>query len=68
MRRTAGARSPLAIVSRAGGVWPVLVPMLITAVAAVVRFVALGHPHELVFDETYYVKDAWSLWNLGYEG
>lgn len=67
MRTTTARRTP-ALVARAGGLAPVLVPMLITAVAAVVRFVALGHPHELVFDETYYVKDAWSLWNLGYEG
>jgi dolichyl-phosphate-mannose--protein O-mannosyl transferase len=26
-----------------------------------------GHPHSLVFDETFYVKDAWTTWNLGYE-
>ena len=32
------------------------------------RLVNLGHPHQLAFDETYYVKDAWSLWTLGYEG
>jgi dolichyl-phosphate-mannose--protein O-mannosyl transferase len=27
----------------------------------------LGSPHQLVFDETFYVKDAWSLFNNGYE-
>lgn len=27
----------------------------------------LGYPQKLVFDETYYVKDAWSLWNTGAE-
>ncbi|WP_244632032.1 hypothetical protein [Microbacterium sp. Se63.02b] len=32
------------------------------------RLVNVGHPHQLAFDETYYVKDAWSLWTLGYEG
>ena len=37
-------------------------------VAAITRLVGLGAPRTLVFDETYYVKDAWSLWNLGYEG
>jgi dolichyl-phosphate-mannose--protein O-mannosyl transferase len=37
-------------------------------VAAFTRLFALGNPARLVFDETYYVKDAWSLWNLGYEG
>lgn len=45
-----------------------LAPVLTTALAAVLRLANLGHPHELAFDETYYVKDAWSLWQLGYEG
>ncbi len=43
-------------------------PFVVTVFAAVLRLVNLGHPHELAFDETYYVKDAWSLWTLGYEG
>ncbi|MBT2486858.1 MULTISPECIES: dolichyl-phosphate-mannose--protein mannosyltransferase [unclassified Microbacterium] len=45
-----------------------LAPLLVTTVAALLRLVNLGHPHQLAFDETYYVKDAWSLWTLGYEG
>ena len=45
-----------------------LAPTLITLLAAVLRIVGLGHPHTIVFDETYYVKDAWSLWVQGYEG
>ncbi|WP_295012056.1 dolichyl-phosphate-mannose--protein mannosyltransferase [uncultured Microbacterium sp.] len=45
-----------------------LAPTLVTLLAAVLRIVGLGHPHTLVFDETYYVKDAWSLWVQGYEG
>lgn len=45
-----------------------LVPLALTLLAAALRFVGLWHPHELVFDETYYVKDAWSLLHLGYEG
>lgn len=40
----------------------------VTAVAAALRLPALTRPHELVFDETYYVKDAWTLLQLGYEG
>ncbi|MFD5226771.1 dolichyl-phosphate-mannose--protein mannosyltransferase [Microbacterium sp. NPDC058342] len=44
-----------------------LSPALSTLLAAVLRLVNLAHPHEIMFDETYYVKDAWSLWNLGYE-
>ena len=43
-----------------------LVPLLITVLAGILRFWNLAHPHALVFDETYYVKDAWSQWNLGY--
>ncbi|MGB4780178.1 dolichyl-phosphate-mannose--protein mannosyltransferase [Microbacterium sp.] len=43
-----------------------IVPTLITLVAGILRFGNLGHPHVLVFDETYYVKDAWSQWSLGY--
>lgn len=39
----------------------------VTAVAAALRLPALGRPGTLVFDETYYVKDAWTLLNLGYE-
>jgi len=51
-------------------VWRWLGPALVTALAAVLRLVNLQHPHTLMnhFDETYYVKDAWTLWNLGYEG
>ncbi|WP_347401167.1 dolichyl-phosphate-mannose--protein mannosyltransferase [Microbacterium esteraromaticum] len=45
-----------------------LAPTLVTLLAAVLRLVNLAHPHEIMFDETYYVKDAWSLWTLGYEG
>ncbi len=43
-------------------------PTAVLAVAAGTRLWNLGDPATLVFDETYYVKDAWSLWNLGYEG
>ena len=43
-----------------------VVPTLLTLFAGLVRFIGLGTPHAIVFDETYYVKDAWSQWNLGY--
>lgn len=39
----------------------------IVGVAAFARLFNLGHPDELVFDETFYAKDAWTLVNLGYE-
>jgi dolichyl-phosphate-mannose--protein O-mannosyl transferase len=40
---------------------------VVIVIAAVARLWNLGSPHKLVFDETFYVKDAWTLWNLGYE-
>jgi dolichyl-phosphate-mannose-protein mannosyltransferase len=43
-------------------------PLAVTLLAAVLRLWDLGRPKALVFDETYYVKDAWSLIHLGYEG
>jgi dolichyl-phosphate-mannose--protein O-mannosyl transferase len=43
-------------------------PIAVTLLAAVLRLWRLGDPHSLVFDETFYVKDAYTLMNLGYEG
>ncbi|WP_192497096.1 dolichyl-phosphate-mannose--protein mannosyltransferase [Gulosibacter chungangensis] len=40
---------------------------IITLIGALVRFVRLGQPAKLVFDEVYYVLDSWTLVNLGYE-
>jgi len=42
-------------------------PAGVMLTAALTRLVGLAHPSEIVFDETYYVKDAWTTWNLGYE-
>ena len=42
-------------------------PWLVIALAAFLRLWNLGYPSKLVFDETYYVKDAWTLWNTGAE-
>lgn len=47
--------------------WAWGLPVAITLLAAVLRLWNLGQPGTLVFDETYYVKDAWTLLNLGYE-
>ncbi|WP_308121913.1 dolichyl-phosphate-mannose--protein mannosyltransferase [Actinotalea ferrariae] len=60
----ATVRTRSALESLAG--WPVTIA--VAGVAAVLRLPALGRPAQLVFDETYYVKDAWTLLNLGYEG
>jgi dolichyl-phosphate-mannose-protein mannosyltransferase len=48
--------------------WAWLGPALVAAFAAVLRLAYLDRPARLVFDETYYVKQAYSLLVLGYEG
>ncbi len=47
--------------------WFWLVPALTSMIGGVLRFVRLDTPHSLVFDETYYVKDAYSYVVSGYE-
>lgn len=42
-------------------------PLVVTVVAGVLRFTDLGRPDALIFDETYYVKDALALLRFGYE-
>ena len=49
------------------GSWGWLGPLLVTAFGAFLRFNRLRVPRALVFDETYYVKDAWSILNHGVE-
>ena len=60
---TVGARLAAALERRAG--WPLT--LAVTALAAAVRLPALDRPYPLVFDETYYVKDGWTLATVGYE-
>ncbi|MDY6055336.1 dolichyl-phosphate-mannose--protein mannosyltransferase [Micrococcus sp.] len=47
--------------------WHWIVPLAVTLVAGVLRFWNLGHPEQLIFDETYYPKDAYALLDSGYE-
>ena len=47
--------------------WGWLGPLLVTAFGAFLRFSRLRVPRALIFDETYYVKDAWSILNHGVE-
>ncbi len=49
------------------GVWGWLGPLLVTAFAALFRFYRLSVPHAVIFDETYYAKDAWSILKHGVE-
>jgi dolichyl-phosphate-mannose-protein mannosyltransferase len=47
----------------AGWVWP----LVVTVFAGVLRFVRLSSPDAIIFDETYYAKDAWSILKHGVE-
>lgn len=52
-------------------VWRWRVAIMVTGVgllAGLLRFVSLSHPNALVFDEVFYVRGAYSLLELGYEG
>jgi dolichyl-phosphate-mannose--protein O-mannosyl transferase len=42
-------------------------PLLVTLMAGVMRFYHLGSPKAVIFDETYYAKDAWALVHRGFE-
>lgn len=44
-----------------------LVTLGITALAFVTRIIGLAYPNRLVFDETYYPKDAYAILKYGYE-
>ncbi len=56
-------RSPVSGSSR---LWGWLGPLGVMLVAAVLRLWRLGEPQSVLFDETYYAKDAWSLLTYGY--
>ena len=47
--------------------WGWLGPLLVTAFGAFLRFNRLRVPRTLIFDETYYAKDAWSILHHGVE-
>ncbi|MGV9994192.1 dolichyl-phosphate-mannose--protein mannosyltransferase [Streptomyces sp. NPDC003374] len=42
-------------------------PLLVTLAAGVMRFWHLGSPKAVIFDETYYAKDAWAIVHRGFE-
>ncbi|WP_051450802.1 dolichyl-phosphate-mannose--protein mannosyltransferase [Actinospica robiniae] len=44
-----------------------IVPLLVTVLGGLPRFWNLGRPDAVVFDETYYAKDAWSMYRYGWE-
>ena len=42
-------------------------PLAVALFGGVLRFTNLGSPNAIIFDETYYAKDAYALWRGGYE-
>jgi dolichyl-phosphate-mannose-protein mannosyltransferase len=40
--------------------------LAVTALAGFLRFWDLGRPHQFLFDETYYAKDAWATVHFGH--
>ena len=42
-------------------------PLFFTIVGGILRFWHVGAPHKLIFDETYYVKQGWSMVLFWYE-
>ncbi|WP_043654039.1 phospholipid carrier-dependent glycosyltransferase [Streptosporangium roseum] len=52
---------------RGDAMWGWLGPLLVAAFGAILRFTNLGRPNAVMFDETYYAKDAWALINFGAE-
>jgi dolichyl-phosphate-mannose-protein mannosyltransferase len=47
--------------------WGWIGSLLVTAFAGFLRFNRLSVPHAIIFDETYYIKDAWSILLHGVE-
>ncbi len=45
-----------------------LLTLGLTALAFCIRLVGIAYPKGILFDETYYAKDAYTLLKLGYEG
>ncbi|TLP98097.1 phospholipid carrier-dependent glycosyltransferase [Nesterenkonia salmonea] len=51
----------------APGVWGWVIPLAVFVCALGLRLYGLNNPHALIFDETYYAKDAYALLQAGYE-
>ena len=63
----ATAARPAARRRRDDRFWGWLGPLLVAVVGGILRFWHLGRPHQLVFDETYYVKQGYSMLQYGVE-
>ncbi|HEY1628018.1 MAG TPA: phospholipid carrier-dependent glycosyltransferase [Streptosporangiaceae bacterium] len=60
-------RSRLAGPMPRDGIWGWIWPLVITAIGGFLRFNRLAVPRAIMFDETYYAKDAWSILQNGVE-
>jgi dolichyl-phosphate-mannose-protein mannosyltransferase len=67
LRRLVGDDSLALDLTRRARLTGWLWPLAVTLLGGLLRFWDLGRPHRLVFDETYYVKDAYSLLVNGFE-
>src|SRR6478752_908847 len=67
LSRLAALRARLVVPMPDDRPWGWLGPLLVTAFGAFLRFDRLRVPRALIFDETYYAKDAWSILNHGVE-
>src|SRR3954471_5462554 len=65
--RIAAIRDRLMSPMPADGLWGWVGPLAVTAFAAILRFSRLSVPHAVDYDETDYVKDAWSILQHGVE-
>ena len=65
--RAAALRARLVSPLPTDRVWGWIGTLLVTAFGAFLRFDRLAVPHAIIFDETYYAKDAFSILNYGVE-
>jgi dolichyl-phosphate-mannose-protein mannosyltransferase len=65
--RIAALRARLMTPMPDDGIWGWAGPLMVTAFAAFLRFYRLSVPKAVIFDETYYIKDAWSILQHGIE-
>jgi dolichyl-phosphate-mannose-protein mannosyltransferase len=66
-RRLPALRARLASPMPDDRLWGWIGPLLVTVFGGFLRFYRLGVPRAVVFDETYYAKDAWSILQHGVE-
>src|SRR5213592_1226883 len=67
LSRLAALRARLVVPMPEDRLWGWLGPLLVTAFGTFLRFDRLRVPKALIFDETYYAKDAWSILKHGVE-